>query len=57
MDSLLTTSYNSYIRFLSRLNKGRVDQDYSLTYDAILCLRNNIIDEIYVQFFINNLIY
>ena len=57
MDNLLTASYNSYIRLLSRLNKGSTYQDYSLTYDAILCLRNNITDKVYIQFFINNLIY
>lgn len=55
MDNLFNSTYNCYIFFLNNLNYGRINQDYSILYDSILCLKENIIDAQYVEYFENNL--
>ena len=56
MIKLLEKTYNCYIRFLDNLNYGRISYPYDILYDATLCLKNNITDAKYVQFFENNLV-
>lgn len=53
--NLLEKAYNCYIRFLNNLTYGRTNQNYSLLYDAILSLKENITDKQFVQYFENNL--
>jgi len=55
MDNLLEKSYNCYIRYLNKLNKGNTEQDYCILYGAILCLKANITDKKYIEYFTNNL--
>lgn len=56
MVNLLEKAYNCYIAYLDRLNYGRVSQNYSLLYDSILCLKNVISEEKFIQYFENNLL-
>lgn len=56
MASLLNKSYNSYIYFLDNLNNGNTNYEYELLYQAILCLKNNITDKKYVEYFESNLL-
>lgn len=55
MDNLLTKSYNSYLKLLTNMNYGKTEENYCLLYDSILCLKNNITDTKYIQYFINNI--
>lgn len=55
-NELLSKAYNCYLQFLSNMNYGRINQCYSLLYDAILSLKENITDIQYTQYFENNLI-
>lgn len=55
MDKLLTKSFNCYMAFLTRLNKGNTSQDYCILYDSILCLKHNITEKKYLEYFTNNL--
>lgn len=55
MDNLLEKSYNCYMRYLNNLNKGNIEQDYHVLYDSILCLKANITDTKYIEYFTNNL--
>lgn len=45
-------SYYKY--FLANLNVGLI-KDYKLMYAAIICLKNNIIEEKYLEYFYSNL--
>ena len=56
MINLLQKAYNCYITYLDGLNYGRYSQNYCLLYDSILCLKNVITDEKYIQYFDNNLL-
>ena len=53
--TLLSKTYNCYIKYLNNINYGRFQQDYCLLYDAILSLKENIIDKQFVQYFESNL--
>lgn len=55
MNELLEKAYNCYIRFLNRLNYGNVTQNYCLLYDAILYIANDLDEEQFYQYFVNNL--
>lgn len=55
MEELIEKAYNCYIAYLNRLNYGKVDQSYCLLYDAILAIANDITEEKYLEYFINNL--
>jgi len=56
MNELLEKAYNCYLIYLDKLNYGNVNQEYCLVYDAILAISNNITDEKYRQYFVNNLL-
>lgn len=55
MLNLLEKSYNCYITFLDNLNYGRISIKYDILQNSILCLKNNITEVRYVQYFENNL--
>lgn len=55
MVNLLEKSYNCYMNFLDGLNYGRNSLKYDILQNAILCLKNNITEIRYVQYFENNL--
>lgn len=55
MNELLEKAYNCYIRYLNKLNYGTVTQNYCLLYDSILYIANDINDEQFYQYFVNNL--
>ena len=46
---------NCYISFLTKLNYGLINQDYSILYATVLCIKNNITDRKYQEYFYNNL--
>lgn len=55
-NELLNKAYNCYMQFLTNMNYGRISQCYSLLYDAILSLQENITEVQYTQYFENNLV-
>lgn len=55
MIKLLEKAYNCYISFLTNLNYGRISVPYDILYDSILCLKNDITDTKYSQYFQSNL--
>lgn len=55
MDKLKEKIINCYKQYLTNLTYGITTQDYKLLYGAILLAKNNINDQKYIEYFINNL--
>ena len=47
---------NCYKNYLTKLNYGITEQDYSLLYGAVLMLKTGVTDKKYKEFFYNNLL-
>ena len=55
MVNLLEKTYNCYLNYIGYLSKGKVNQDYELLYDAILSLKVGLTEDVFYQYFMNNL--